>query len=130
MEMNMKTRYSIQLIASILLISLSLYGCGGGGGNNSQTETNNTAPEIEGNSPDYVRVGQTYTFTPTARDTDNDPLFFTVENKPDWASFDINTGELSGTPSDTDVQIYSNITITANDGSAATSTAPFVIKTI
>lgn len=105
---------------------LILSGCGGGGGGSdgggSQT---NFAPSIVGVSTDYVRAGSNYDFTPTATDLDNDPLNYTIENKPDWAQFDPNTGELSGKPTDQDIKHYNDIIIKVSDGTHTTALKPF-----
>lgn len=128
----MKTHYLKQSFASMILVSLSLYGCGGGGGGNSDSGeiSSNTAPVIEGDIPEYVRVGQSYSFAPTASDGDNDVLLFTGENIPDWITLDFNTGELRGSPSVNDVGIYDDVTISVDDGNEVVSTEPFSIKVL
>ena len=108
---------SLSAIATGLLI---LSGCGGGGG----TDTN-FAPQLVGVSIDYVRSGSEYSFTPQATDLENDPLYFTIENKPGWAQLDPNTGKLSGTPTDQDIQHYDDITIKVSDGTNTTTLPPF-----
>src|SRR5690606_12376701 len=58
--------------------------------------TSNTPPTISGSPPASATQGQLYSFTPTAADADGDSLRFTIANRPSWASFDQNTGELEG----------------------------------
>jgi hypothetical protein len=87
----------------------------------------NTAPTISGTPPASLVAGEFYEFTPTAEDADGDPLRFSVYQKPDWASFDQQTGRLWGTPDDGDVGTFSGITIAAWDGLATASLDPFSI---
>ena len=87
----------------------------------------NSAPVISGSPPAEVQAGSAYSFTPGADDADNDPLTFTVENLPGWASFDATNGRISGTPGDADVMTYSGVTITVSDGSATDSLGPFSV---
>ena len=47
---------------------------------------------------------------------------------PDWISLDGRTGWLSGTPTDADVQLWSNITISVNDGGTTTNLPVFTIS--
>ncbi|MDM8548747.1 putative Ig domain-containing protein [Desulfobacterales bacterium HSG2] len=87
----------------------------------------NDDPEISGEPAVTVQEGQQYTFVPTAQDPDTIPgidpsetLTFSIQNKPFWATFDPDTGKLSGTPGRGDVGTYSNITITVTDRSGVT----------
>jgi hypothetical protein len=75
-------------------------------------------------------VDQSYAFTPSADDDDDDPLTFTISNRPSWAAFDGTTGRLSGTPHAGDVATYSNIVIRVSDGEAMTSLAAFSIQVV
>ena len=76
----------------------------------------NHAPTIAGTPKSEVNAGEPYTFTPTAKDADSDDtLTYTITNKPSWATFDPATGTLSGTPKESDVKSYTNITITVSD---------------
>jgi hypothetical protein len=88
----------------------------------------NSPPTISGSPPRTVTVGQSYSFTPTASDTDGDTLTFSISNKPPWASFDTATGTLSGAPVDTDAGQHGNIVITVTDGVLTDSLAPFAIE--
>lgn len=91
----------------------------------------NSAPTISGAPSGSVMAGDTYTFTPTAFDADDDPLTFTIENQPGWIdSFDPQTGRMSGTPGEGDVGSYSNIVITVSDGSLSDSLSPFTIDVV
>lgn len=91
-------------------------------------EIENKPPEIEGLPPTSVEAGQDYSFTPTAKDPDQDFLEFKITNKPDWATFDTTTGQLSGNPGDADVGDTQDITITVTDGRTERSVGPFKIR--
>lgn len=87
----------------------------------------NTAPTISGTPVTSVKAGQSYSFTPSARDPDGNTLTFGIQNKPAWAGFDAATGTLSGTPGSADAGTYANIVISVSDGSLSTALAPFSI---
>ncbi|MBS0377938.1 MAG: putative Ig domain-containing protein [Proteobacteria bacterium] len=73
---------------------------------------------IGGKPPSTIAAGTAYAFTPTATDSAGKKLTYTVTNKPAWASFNSATGKLSGTPAAANVGKYSNIAISASDGTA------------
>lgn len=87
----------------------------------------NPPPTISGTAPTTATVGTAYSFTPTASDTDGDPLSFSVRNLPPWATFSIATGTVSGTPAAANVGSYSNIVVSVSDGHTTASLAPFSI---
>ena len=86
---------------------------------------NNVAPTISGTPATTVIVGNLYTFSPTATDSNGDTLAFSIANKPSWVNFDSTTGQLSGTPTATGD--FSNIVISVSDGTATTSLPAFTI---
>jgi hypothetical protein len=86
-----------------------------------------TGPTISGSPPTTATVGTAYAFTPKATVPTGMPLSFSVRNKPAWASFSIATGKISGTPTASNVGTYSSIVISASDGAASASLAPFSI---
>ncbi len=94
------------------------------------TETPNTAPEISGSPESTVLQGQAYSFTPQARDDDDDELSFSVTNRPRWASFSQTTGRLSGTPGADDTGTYDGIVITVSDGQESASLPEFSIEVV
>lgn len=87
----------------------------------------NHAPTIAGTPGTSVIAGSAYNFQPTAADSDNDTLTFTIAGKPTWATFSTTTGKLSGTPAAADVGSYANIVITVGDGKASAALAAFSI---
>lgn len=123
---------SIGKFATLPLL-LILGGCltaGGevdGEGNPSPGPDGNSAPIITGNPATAITIGHVYTFVPSASDPDSDTLSFTVQNLPSWASFDSTTGRISGQPLLGSAGSYSDITITASDGSESTSLRPFSV---
>ena len=84
-------------------------------------------PRISGTPATTVAVGQAYSFQPTASDADNDPLTFSIQSRPAWASFSTTTGRLSGTPTAANVGTTSGIVIRVSDGSSTRSLPSFSI---
>lgn len=126
------------LAGCLILSSLLLGGCGGGDGDSASSgnssdpgtspgSSTNRAPTLTGSPGTTVVAGQAYSFQPTARDADDDPLSFTVANLPSWASFDTETGRISGTPTAEEVGSYADISITVSDGTASATLGPFTI---
>lgn len=89
--------------------------------------TASAAPSIGGIPAGVVLVGQAYSFTPTATDSTESTLTFSVQNPPLWASFNSVTGELSGTPTLADVGTFSNIRVSVSDGTHTATLAVFSI---
>ena len=87
----------------------------------------NQPPSLSGSPASSVKVGEQYRFTPTATDPDGDSIDFSVANLPSWADFNAQNGSVSGTPGTGSEGTYSNITITASDGTA-TDTLMFSIQ--
>jgi hypothetical protein len=89
--------------------------------------TTNRAPTISGSPPTSVSVGSTYNFQPTAADADGNPLSFTIDNAPSWATFNAATGRLSGTPQADNAGTFSNVIISVSDGTNRVSLPAFAI---
>jgi hypothetical protein len=85
----------------------------------------NRAPAIGGTPKTTATVGTTYWFQPWASDPDGNKFYFTIRNKPSWATFNSTYGILQGKP--TQAGIYSNIVIAATDGSLSTALPAFSI---
>lgn len=88
----------------------------------------NHPPQITGVPAASATAGEPYSFVPEASDEDDDFLEFTITNKPEWAQFSEETGELAGTPGDEHVGDTDDITITVTDGRATRSIGPFRIR--
>jgi hypothetical protein len=84
-------------------------------------------PTISGSPGTAVVAGNAYSFTPTTTDPSGGTLTFSIKNAPSWASFNSETGELSGTPTASDVATYANITISVSDGKTSASLPAFPI---
>ena len=129
---------------SLLGITLILTACGGAdvGTSNQNTDliqepqenleidTNiNTPPTISGTPTTSITAGESYVFQPIVNDDDGDTLTFAIANKPQWASFNTQTGELSGTAPST-AGTFANIRITVSDTQFGTSLAGFMITVV
>ena len=77
-----------------------------------------TNPDLA--APLLVPASQPYALIPNATDPENDPLTFSIEGLPSWASFDSSTGSMTGTPDATDIGATYYITITVSDGNKTT----------
>jgi hypothetical protein len=86
----------------------------------------NRAPTISGTPQTALVAHNPWSFKPTASDTDGDKLTFSIERQPEWASFNTQTGEISGTPGAKGT--HPDIVITASDGRAETSLSAFTLQ--
>ncbi|WP_125720526.1 tandem-95 repeat protein [Pseudoalteromonas rubra] len=95
------------------------------------TKKYNVAPVLSGTPQTTVNEDAEYVFEPQLTDSDSDDTHtFVISNKPDWASFDEQTGKLSGTPGDEHVGNYEQIVITVNDGKAEHALSAFNIEVV
>lgn len=85
----------------------------------------NRPPTVSGTPATSVVAGSAYSFRPTGSDPEGRTLTWSITNRPGWASFSTSTGALTGTPAASNVGTYSNITITASDGTNRTSLRAF-----
>ncbi len=92
--------------------------------------TPNMPPEIDGTPATSVTVGDTYVFTPTGWDHDGDPLTYSIQNGPGWATFSSSTGQLAGTPQPGDEGTFTDIAITVSDNVSTASLPAFSITVI
>lgn len=90
----------------------------------------NDSPVISGLPQTSVKVSKLYSFTPQASDVDSESLAFSIENRPDWAAFDVLSGALSGTPSSEDAGVYGGIKIKVSDGELIAELPPFDIEVL
>jgi hypothetical protein len=84
-------------------------------------------PSISGTPSTTARVGMLYSFQPTATDPAGLTITYTILNRPGWATFNVATGLLSGTPLTADVGTYGNIVIGADNGTSCSTLAPFSV---
>jgi hypothetical protein len=126
---------NLRVLLTAAVVALAISGCGGGGdsGTSSNADSNNppaagnAAPSIQGQPGSSVSPAQSYSFQPSASDSNGDALSFSASNLPAWASLNASTGRISGTPSAADIGTYGDITITVSDGKATASLGPFSI---
>jgi Putative Ig domain len=84
----------------------------------------NSAPTIKGTPATVATASSGYSFVPSARDTDGDSLTFSISGKPSWASFNIATGELSGTAQSGS---FAGIVIQVSDGTSSAALPAFTL---
>jgi len=87
----------------------------------------NLPPTISGVPSSTARVGQAYSFAPSAKDPEGQKLTFSIAGKPVWAQFDTGTGRLYGTPGDANVGSHSGIQISVRDGQYVAALPAFSI---
>jgi hypothetical protein len=87
----------------------------------------NSAPAISGTPAWGTKYDEMYEFRPNATDADGDLLTFSVQNKPDWASFDSSTGKLYGEPAMVHLGDYNGIVVSVSDGTTDSSLPEFTI---
>ncbi len=93
-------------------------------------DVTNSMPQISGTPTSTVLAGAAFAFEPSASDADGHDLTFSIQNKPDWATFDSATGSLTGTPGAGDAGTSPPITITVSDGYESQSMAPFTLNVL
>lgn len=92
--------------------------------------TANRPPQISGSPLLSLTVSTPYSFQPSASDPDGNPLTFSIQNRPSWATFNTATGQLSGTPGLLDIATFSNIIISVSDGIALASLPAFNLSVL
>lgn len=89
--------------------------------------TGNRAPVVSGSPATSITVGSAYSFRPTGSDPEGRALTWSINTRPSWATFNTTSGLLSGTPAASHVGTYSNLVITASDGTNRTSLPAFSV---
>jgi hypothetical protein len=82
---------------------------------------------ISGAPPASIVVGKRYNFTPTLSGKYSGNPRFSIVNQPAWLSFSRSTGTLSGTPTASDVGVFSRIVITVSSSNDQVSLPAFSI---
>jgi hypothetical protein len=82
--------------------------------------------KLTGTPATSVTAGQNYLFQPTVSQGGG-VVTFKVQGKPTWASFDPDTGVLTGKPATSNEGTTGSITITGTNGSTSSSIGPFAI---
>ena len=112
--------------AGIALFSLVACKSGDESQDPAPTSTNH-APSISGTPPATVDVNASYSFQPSASDSDGDVLTYSIQDAPSWATFSNSTGRISGTPGSNAVGNYGGISISVSDGKMSAALSPFSI---
>lgn len=89
--------------------------------------TGNRAPVVSGSPATSITVGSAYSFRPAGSDPEGRALTWSINTRPSWAAFNTTSGLLSGTPAASHVGTYSNLVITASDGTNRTSLPAFSV---
>jgi hypothetical protein len=82
---------------------------------------------LGGSPASTATVGAAYSFRPTLTNSTGKTATFSIANKPSWLSFSTATGSLTGTPGSGHVSTYSNITISASNGSTTAKLPAFAL---
>lgn len=85
----------------------------------------NDAPVITSVAPTSVVLGEEYTYTPSATDAENDPLTWSLTQKPAGMTINATTGAISWTPAEAGSS--GTVRLVANDGSSDSVAQTFVI---
>ncbi len=116
-------------------LALALGACGGDEstsaqdpGSSAASTTNSATLSIQGVPPGGVNYGSPYNFTPTVSGTAGATLTFSIQNKPEWATFSSTNGALSGTPEAGNVGTDADIVISVSDGASSATLAAFNIS--
>jgi hypothetical protein len=106
----------LAVVASVGLMSSLVASCGDGSGSTA----------LSGTPASTATVGQAYSFRPRVLNIRKGaPTKFSIVNKPSWAGFNTNNGQLSGTPTTTGV--FKSIQISLESGTAQASLPDFSI---
>ncbi|WP_232522436.1 beta strand repeat-containing protein [Marinimicrobium alkaliphilum] len=95
-----------------------------------EVQQGNRKPEISGDPPTEVMVGEVYHFAPSASDPDGDTLSFSASGLPGWLSLNRDTGELTGTPDEADKGASATVTLSVSDGELSDSLPGFTVTVI
>lgn len=96
----------------------------------SGSSTIDAAPQISGVAATTAKVGQSYSFQPSAKDADHHALTFSLSGAPSWLTFSPATGRISGTPTAADVGTDKAILLQVSNGASTVSLAPFSITVL
>lgn len=91
------------------------------------TNVADQAPVISGTPATTATENSAYTFTPAVADADigtGSGLTFAVSNLPAWATFDAETGTMSGLPESGDIGTHGNIIISVTDDGGMSDALP------
>jgi hypothetical protein len=139
----LRTAFSLFALA---ISGLLLAACGNGVGVSPATAAAATAPasttpasttaptspspvatvKLAGTPATSITAGQDYLFQPAVAQGGG-VVTFKIQGQPTWATFDPDTGVLTGTPATANEGTTGSITITGSNGSSSASIGPFTI---
>ena len=135
--MERRVRYVWVQIVLLMLLTLTLAACkedyNVGGFDDlalspDVAPSGNSQPAIWGSPKAESAPDTNYFFRPEAYDPDGDRLGFSIRNRPHWANFDPNTGQLSGTPTADDLGLFNGVAISVSDGKRGAALATFNVR--
>jgi hypothetical protein len=112
----------------VVMSVLALAGCGGGEEASTSGGAGNLPPLISGTPITTLTAGSPYSFAPQASDPDGDPLSFSAQNLPRWATINDKTGAVTGTPAEADVGMSGMITVMVSDSKSISELPEFRIQ--
>lgn len=116
---------NIFLLLGSLVTPLSCSECSSSGAVRSPSTRELT---LAGTPQNFAEVGARYEFRPSITTLSTAPhVTFAIANGPKWASFDVRTGALTGSPTARDVGTSSNIRISVVEAGAAVALRAFSI---
>jgi Putative Ig domain/Fibronectin type III domain len=122
------------LVTAGVLVAGSLAGCGSSQASSAGSSVSSgtisrptTAPTITGVPATTAVAGHAYSFQPQATNTGGAAVSFTIANPPAWAKFNTTTGQLTGTPTTSQVGRYAGIAITLVAGTTKVAMPAFAI---
>ena len=96
--------------------STSTNGSSPGSTSTNGSTTTTASLSISGTPNRQVIANQPYWFRPVANNAGGASLRFGIANPPHWSTFNQTTGEVTGTPSYSDVGVYRGVTVTVTAG--------------
>jgi Putative Ig domain len=93
----------------------------------SSSSSQSTSVALSGAPKTTATAGTDYLYQPSLTQGSGD-VTFSITGLPKWATFDANTGVLTGTPATSDEGKTGAITITASNGSSTAAVGPFTIQ--
>ena len=90
-----------------------------------------TAPfSLSGSPPTSTAAGSNYAFTPTVSNPQKFSLFFRGWNMPAWMRVNARTGQLTGTPTASQVGSYPNVELCVSDSRTSSCMPKFTVQVV
>ena len=95
-----------------------------------QTQVQDVVPQISGTPPTMAIVNRPFSFQPKVSASSGPKLTFSVAGKPSWTSFDTSTGQLWGTPRQSDVGAREQVVISVSNGMHTQALPQFALTVV